>query len=85
MNNPVTFIRTRTSRRSESHVMGQAQSDWQDGQVKVMVNDEGQYALWPAGRDAPPGWTEAGKTGQKDDCLSYISDNWLDMRPLSIR
>lgn len=85
MNNPVAFIRTRTSRKSESHTMGQAQSDWQDGTVKVVVNDEGQYALWPAGRGVPSGWTETGKSGPKDDCLAYISENWQDMRPRSIR
>ena len=37
--------------------MGQAQSDWQDGQVKVVVNGERQYSLWPAHRE-PPGRLE---------------------------
>ena len=31
------------------------------------------------------GWQDAGKTGLKEDCLSYIKDVWTDMRPLSLR
>ncbi|CAO3439360.1 MbtH family protein [Azospirillum doebereinerae] len=65
--------------------MGQDQSNWQDGTVKVVVNDEEQYALWPEKRPLPQGWKETGKMGDRNDCLAYISDVWRDMRPLSIR
>jgi|SoiMethySBSTD1v2_1073268.scaffolds.fasta_scaffold3658810_1 MbtH protein len=65
--------------------MGQAQSDWQDGQVKVVVNGEGQYSLWPAHREPPDGWSETGTAGSKDECLGYIARVWQDMRPLSVR
>jgi MbtH protein len=61
------------------------QSDWQDGQLKVVVNQEDQYSIWPADRNPPPGWRETGKTGLKDECLAYIADLWRDMRPLSTR
>jgi MbtH protein len=52
---------------------------------KVVVNHEEQYSIWPAGRDNPPGWNEAGKTGPKEECLEYIESVWTDMRPLSLR
>jgi MbtH protein len=61
------------------------QSDWQDGELKVVVNHEEQYSIWPADRDIPLGWREAGKQGTKADCLAYIEEVWTDMRPLSLR
>jgi len=54
-------------------------------QYKVVVNHEEQYSIWPAERDNPPGWRDAGKTGDKDMCLRYIDEVWTDMRPLSLR
>jgi MbtH protein len=51
----------------------------------VVVNHEEQYSIWPADRDLPPGWTEAGKRGRKDECLAYVKEVWTDMRPLSLR
>lgn len=52
---------------------------------KVVVNSEGQYSIWPADRDAPAGWTEAGYSGPKADCLAYVDRVWTDMRPASLR
>lgn len=52
---------------------------------KVVVNHEEQYSIWPADREAPLGWREAGKTGSKADCLAHIKEVWTDMRPLSLR
>ena len=52
---------------------------------KVVVNDEEQYSIWPADRDNPLGWRDAGKSGSKQDCLDYIKEVWTDMRPLSLR
>jgi MbtH protein len=51
----------------------------------VVVNHEEQYSIWPADRDNPPGWNNAGKTGTKQECLAYIEEVWTDMRPLSLR
>jgi hypothetical protein len=33
----------------------------------------------------PDGWRDAGCTGTKEDCLSYIASVWVDMRPKSLR
>jgi len=52
---------------------------------KVVVNDEEQYSIWPAERENPPGWRDAGKSGSKQECLAYITEVWTDMRPLSLR
>ena len=52
---------------------------------RVVVNHEEQYSLWPAGREVPPGWRDAGKQGTREECLAYIEEVWTDMRPLSLR
>jgi MbtH protein len=52
---------------------------------KVVVNDEEQYSIWPADRDNPAGWRDAGKEGPKAECLAFIQEVWTDMRPLSLR
>lgn len=52
---------------------------------KVVVNHEEQYSIWPADRENPLGWNDAGKSGAKAECLSHIKEVWNDMRPLSLR
>jgi MbtH protein len=52
---------------------------------KVVVNHEDQYSIWPADRENPLGWKDAGKSGFKPECLAYIKEVWTDMRPLSLR
>jgi len=50
----------------------------------VLVNDEGQYSLWPSFKDVPQGWTVAKKSDSRAACLDYINQNWTDMRPNSL-
>ena len=52
---------------------------------QVVFNAEEQYSIWPAGQDNPPGWENADKSGSKAECLAYIAEVWIDMRPLSLR
>jgi len=52
---------------------------------KVVMNHEEQYSIWPADRENPLGWKDAGKAGPKQQCLAYIKEVWTDMRPLSLR
>jgi MbtH protein len=52
---------------------------------RVVVNHEEQYSIWPAHRENALGWTDAGKSGSKEECLAYIKEVWTDMRPLSLR
>lgn len=58
---------------------------WLRGTLRVLVNVEEQYSIWPADRDLPPGWTEVGVQGTKAHCLDYIETVWTDMRPRSLR
>ena len=51
----------------------------------VVMNHEEQYSIWPAERDNPLGWRDAGPQGTKAECLAYIKEVWTDMRPLSLR
>jgi len=52
---------------------------------KVIVNGEEQYAIWPEFKEIPTGWNYGNKSGAKADCLAYIKEVWVDMRPLSVR
>jgi len=52
---------------------------------KVVFNHEEQYSIWPAHRENPLGWRDAGKIGAKSECLEYVKEVWTDMRPLSLR
>ncbi|PCC68473.1 MbtH protein [Nannocystis exedens] len=52
---------------------------------RVVLNHEEQYSIWPVGLEIPAGWREAGPSGPKAECLSYIKEVWTDMRPLSLR
>lgn len=52
---------------------------------KVVVNDEGQYSIWPAHRSNPLGWHETQKRGGREECLAWVDRVWADLRPSSLR
>jgi MbtH protein len=52
---------------------------------KVVLNHEEQYSIWPASKQNPLGWNDAGKSGSKQECLAYIKEVWTDITPLSVR
>ena len=55
-------------------------------QFTVVVNDEEQNSIWPAGVDHPNGWRMTGPVdAPRRDCLDYIDRVWIDMRPRNIR
>lgn len=56
----------------------------QDGSYLALVNDEGQYSLWPASIAVPDGWTVALAETTRRSCLEFIELNWTDMRPKSL-
>lgn len=57
-----------------------------DGDVfLVLVNEEGQHSVWPAGIAVPDGWSRVGPIGSKTECVAFIDSNWTDMRPKSLR
>lgn len=56
----------------------------ENGEFLVLVNDEKQYSLWPTFREVPAGWSSVGPQGSRKECLDYIEENWVDMRPRSL-
>ena len=50
----------------------------------VLVNDEGQYSLWPEFAEVPSGWTIAREGDTRQASLSFVDEVWTDMRPLSL-
>jgi MbtH protein len=48
------------------------------------VNDEGQYAMWRAGRRIPHGWQRRSAALPEADCLAFIESAWRDIRPASV-
>lgn len=50
----------------------------------VLINDEGQYSLWPTFKKIPNGWSAVGPRGARKDCIAYIEANWTDLRPRSL-
>jgi MbtH protein len=56
----------------------------ENGIYHVLINDEGQYSLWPSFIDVPDGWTIIHKSDSRAACLEFINRNWTDMRPNSL-
>ena len=51
----------------------------------VLMNDEEQYSLWPRNQDVPAGWRSVDFSGTKEECMKYVDETWVDMRPKSLR
>jgi MbtH protein len=51
----------------------------------VVINDEGQYALWRDGSAVPAGWRAVDVHGTKAECLAHVGRVWTDLAPLSVR
>ncbi|QWF85099.1 MbtH family protein [Amycolatopsis sp. CA-230715] len=58
--------------------------DDEAGTFHVVVNAEGQHALWPAFAELPDGWTTAHGPDSRAACLAYVEENWRDLRPASL-
>jgi MbtH protein len=56
-----------------------------DGSYLVLRNEEEQYSLWPAFSDVPAGWHIVHGPGQRNEMIGHIEQNWVDMRPRSLR
>ncbi|MGW5722495.1 MbtH family protein [Amycolatopsis sp. NPDC003865] len=52
---------------------------------QVLLNDEGQYSLWPADKEVPAGWHPDGTRGTRQECMDHVDEVWTDMRPRSLR
>lgn len=56
----------------------------EDGVYYALVNDEGQYSLWPTFAEIPEGWSIAFGEDNRTACLDFIERTWTDMRPKSL-
>jgi len=50
----------------------------------VLINEEGQYSLWPKFIAVPAGWTVIHEPDTRQACIDYINEHWVDMRPKSL-
>ena len=55
------------------------------GRFLVVVNDEEQYSIWAEEMLMPAGWSSAGFSGTREECLDHVDHVWTDMRPASLR
>lgn len=56
----------------------------ENGSYFVLINDEGQYSLWPSFAEVPDGWSVVYEEAGRQACLDYINEHWTDMRPKSL-
>lgn len=55
--------------------------DDENGSYFALVNKEGQYSLWPAFAAIPKGWVAAFGSAKRLECLRFVEEHWIDMRP----
>ncbi|WP_329044947.1 MbtH family protein [Amycolatopsis sp. NBC_01488] len=58
--------------------------DDETGTFHVVVNAEGQHALWPVFAELPDGWDRVHGPENRAACLAYVEENWRDLRPRSL-
>jgi len=58
--------------------------DDESGEFYALINDEGQYSLWPTFAEVPAGWTAVHGPAPRQEVLEHIETNWSDMRPRSL-
>lgn len=56
----------------------------EEGIYVVLINDEGQYSLWPNDINIPAGWSIIHPPDKRTTCLDFINEHWTDMRPKSL-
>ena len=76
-------VAARAKREEQEYPMTSIDQD--DNTIyKVVKNAEGQFSIWPADRENPIGWTDAGFQGPKQECLSYIREVWTERHPAQL-
>lgn len=50
----------------------------------VLVNEENQHALWPEFIPVPDGWERVFGPKSRAECLNYIEENWVDIKPKTL-
>lgn len=55
-----------------------------DADYSVLRNSQNQHSLWPAVIAVPDGWTAVHGPGSRADCLAYVREHWVDLRPTDV-
>jgi uncharacterized protein YbdZ (MbtH family) len=42
--------------------------------IALVLNDEGQYSIWPSGSATSGRWTPDGFAGSREDCLANVDE-----------
>nr|WP_114391484.1 MbtH family protein [Notoacmeibacter marinus] len=50
----------------------------------VLRNSENNHSIWPAHIAVPAGWKAVFGPDVRQECLAYIGQHWIDLRPLSL-
>jgi nonribosomal peptide synthetase DhbF len=50
----------------------------------VLINEEGQYSIWPQSVEVPNGWKML-LTGARHECVDYVNEIWRDLRPHDVQ
>lgn len=58
--------------------------DNDEGLFFVLVNDDGQYSIWPSFKEVPAGWAVEREAGPRQESLDYIKTAWKDLRTKSL-
>jgi MbtH protein len=56
--------------------------DDEDRTFIVLVNEKGEYSLWPSFKEIPLGWKDTGQKGSKQECMDYVDKVWTTLRPM---
>jgi MbtH protein len=56
-----------------------------DSDFSVLVNDWGQYSLWPSAIEVPTGWRTVFGPASRQGCVSHIEAHWTGARPRTLR
>ena len=70
---------------AESFVTMADQSGETPDAFVVVVNDEGQHALWQAELDVPRGWRRQSPVMSRRQCLEAVEGAWRDLAPRAAR
>jgi len=47
----------------------------------LIVNDQEQFAVWPATRRVPGGWRPVGRTGTRESLTEYLREVLVETLP----
>lgn len=55
--------------------------DDSDGRFLALINDRGQYSLWPTFAAVPAGWRTDFGPAAREEVLAHIEAHWRDLDP----